>query len=61
MAEIVRSIGRKDRSRFRESSKLHTMMLDPAKLQTVTMPKGQWPSEGPASLAAYRPLQEENQ
>jgi predicted neuraminidase len=29
------------------------VVLDPAKLETVPMPAGTWPSEGPASLAAF--------
>jgi predicted neuraminidase len=36
------------------------VVLDPAQLTTTPMPKGNWPSEGPASLAAFHESQPAN-
>jgi hypothetical protein len=34
-------------------------VLNPAKFETVPMPDGKWPTEGPVSLAAFKKTQSE--
>lgn len=36
------------------------VVIDPAHLVTTPMPKGQWPNEGPASLATFKQLSNSN-